>query len=134
MFTASLLAGERGLRQSGSGYLQKQVFQDGARVRRALLRDVADALVETAKRREELEGQQRRVATSQEALKLTTERFRAGIASYLDVLDSMRSLCAARVDLVTATAARQIGVIQLYQALGGGWTEARSEGAPAPAR
>jgi len=86
------------------------------------LRDVADALAEAGKRREEVEGQRRRVTASKDAFGLVTERFQAGVASYLDVLDAQRSLYAARIDLSSAYAARQLGVVRLYQALGGGWT------------
>ncbi len=133
----------RGKRRLDRAALREEL-QDRAGARRAgrvavpghvlgALRDVADALAETAKRREEVDGQRRRVATSEEALRLTNQRFQAGVASYLEVLDALRSLYAARTDLTTAVAAREIGLVRLYQALGGGWTDESRSGAGASA-
>lgn len=97
------------------------------------LRDVSDALVEAGKRREEVEVQRRRVAAAQEALRLVQAQFQAGVVSFLEVLDGQRALYAARIDLASAFAARQVGVVRLYQALGGGWTAApRPPAPPAP--
>jgi multidrug efflux system outer membrane protein len=55
------------------------------------------------------------------ALKLATNRYRAGYAGYLDQLDAQRNLLAAQLALVQAHTDRLNATVSLYQALGGDW-------------
>ena len=56
-----------------------------------------------------------------EALRLADKRFTAGVVSFLEVLDAQRQLLAAETDLVGARQTRQVALVQVYRALGGGW-------------
>ena len=48
-------------------------------------------------------------------------RYRGGTATYLDVLDSQRSLFNAELTLAQARNNEYQSLVQLYKALGGGW-------------
>lgn len=93
----------------------------------AALREVADALESYRRSGEQAVAQQARVTAQGEALRLADKRFAAGIVSFIEVLDAQRQLLAAETDLVNAQLARQLAYVQVYRALGGGW----SEGTPA---
>jgi multidrug efflux system outer membrane protein len=54
---------------------------------------------------------------------LSDARFRGGVDSYLNALDSQRSLYAAHQTLIDSEIARLSNLVTLYQALGGGWLE-----------
>ena len=56
--------------------------------------------------------------------RLARLRYESGIASYLDLLDAQRALFTAQTTLVQSRLARLQNQVQLYRALGGGWTEA----------
>ena len=47
--------------------------------------------------------------------------FRAGVISYLEVLDAQRQLFSAQLDLNASEVNQRLAVVQLYRALGGGW-------------
>ena len=55
---------------------------------------------------------------------LSDLRYRNGVASYLDLLDAQRSLFALEQADVQVRLAQQLNQINLYKALGGGWSEA----------
>jgi outer membrane protein TolC len=61
-------------------------------------------------------------AAAREAAKLAQQRYAAGITDILTVLDSQRALLALEDSLFTVRANRAIAYIQLYKALGGGWS------------
>jgi multidrug efflux system outer membrane protein len=95
-----------------------------AQYRRAIvgaLRDVSDALFAYDRHGAEVKGNRDRVAVGQEYLRLANERFRAGVISYLEVLDAERQLFSAQLDLNASELAQRLVVVQLYKALGGGW-------------
>jgi len=56
-----------------------------------------------------------------EYLKLANLRFRAGVISYLEVLDAQRQLFAAQLDLNASEVNQRLAAVLLYRALGGGW-------------
>lgn len=87
------------------------------------LQEVADALNEITKSSREFSEQERRVQAGREYLRITNMRFRNGVASYLEVLDAQRQLYASEIDRVRTRLNRQLGVIRLYRALGGGWSD-----------
>ena len=63
-----------------------------------------------------------REQASTRALKLAQMRFDAGASGYLDVLDSQRSANAAQLDRVRNRQAQLSYSVDLFKALGGGWT------------
>lgn len=61
------------------------------------------------------------VNSSKIAAQLTSELFRAGSASYLDLLDADRTLFSAQLQYVETVNNQVLSYISLYKALGGGW-------------
>lgn len=97
-------------------------------------RDVADALVELRKRREFRVQQETLVAAAGDAARLADIRYKGGVTSYLEVLDSERQFFDAELGLVRANRDELLAVVRLYRALGGGWQEEReTRAAAAPA-
>jgi multidrug efflux system outer membrane protein len=62
------------------------------------------------------------VKASQERLRLVDLRYVNGISSYFEVLDSQRQLFDAELQLTQLSSGAYAAVIELYRALGGGWT------------
>jgi multidrug efflux system outer membrane protein len=86
-------------------------------------RDVADALVEFRKRRDFRVQQEALVVAAGDTARLANIRYRGGVTSYLEVLDSERQFFDAELGLVRANRDELLGVVRLYRALGGGWQE-----------
>ncbi len=85
--------------------------------------DVSDALIGYDKLREVRVRQQNTVADLQESVRISTLRYKGGTTSYLEVLDSQRSLYAAELSLASARGDEYRSLVQLYRALGGGWQQ-----------
>jgi multidrug efflux system outer membrane protein len=90
------------------------------------LREVSDALTAYERSGEQFERQTARVVAQREALRLADKRFGAGVASFLEVLDAQRQLLSAETDVVSARLQRQLAYVQVYRALGGGWSAPRT--------
>jgi multidrug efflux system outer membrane protein len=60
-------------------------------------------------------------------MRLVQLRFRSGVDAYIDVLDAQRTLLSAELNLNTSETNQRVSVIQLYQALGGGWTPQKND-------
>jgi outer membrane protein, multidrug efflux system len=86
------------------------------------LQEVSDSLVAYERYGAEVAGNRKRIDAAREVLRLGESRFRAGVTSYLEVLDAQRQLLAAETDLATSALNERVAVVQLYKALGGGWT------------
>jgi outer membrane protein, multidrug efflux system len=86
-------------------------------------RDVSDALVEYRKRREFRMHQEALVIAARDTTRLANIRYRGGVSSYLEVLDSEGRLFDAELGLASAQRDEFLGVVSLYKALGGGWQE-----------
>jgi outer membrane protein, multidrug efflux system len=63
---------------------------------------------------------------------LSTLRFDKGVAGYLDVLVAENELFAADLATVRLQADRYAQVVNVYQAMGGGWVDVASSIAPLP--
>jgi multidrug efflux system outer membrane protein len=87
------------------------------------LREVADALITIDKVRQQIAENETRVKAATEYLRLTDLRYRGGVSSYLEVLDAQRQLYGAEIDLADARRLQLVGAVQLYRALGGGWSD-----------
>lgn len=86
-------------------------------------REVADALAQRGTIDEQLAAQQSLVDSTAASYHLSTERYKKGVSSYLDVLDSQRSLYTAEQDLINIRLDKQANLITLYKVLGGGWKQ-----------
>jgi outer membrane protein, multidrug efflux system len=97
-------------------------------------REVEDSLIAVRTARMQNEAQQQQVAALQSALKLAELRYKSGLANYLDVLVARRNLFEAELAMTSSRRLHLVSVVQLYKALGGGWspetdgTKTRSKG------
>ena len=86
-------------------------------------REVADSLAVRATVQTQLAANSALVRADQQIYRLTQARFRNGIDSSVDVLNAQQNLDAARQNLIQSRYSRLFNLINLYQALGGGWQE-----------
>ena len=86
-------------------------------------REVSDALAKNEGYEGQSQAQARRVASAGQSRILVDKRYEAGLESAFAVHDAERTLFSARQDLLAARLARQLAVVELYAALGGGWEE-----------
>jgi NodT family efflux transporter outer membrane factor (OMF) lipoprotein len=86
------------------------------------LREVADALVGFDRLREERTQQEKLVATLEDTVRLSELRYRGGLDSFLQVLDAQRNLFSGQLALAQLRLQERVGLVQIYRALGGGWT------------
>jgi multidrug efflux system outer membrane protein len=86
-------------------------------------REVADALTAKFFLDEQLADEQALVKAEQRRYDLADARYRNGVDTYLTVLTAQQDLYNAQETLVTTQFARLSNLINLYQALGGGWQE-----------
>ena len=75
------------------------------------------------RKREEAEAQAKRVAALRDYARLSRLRFDNGYASYLEVLYAENELFGAELVAVRSQAERFTQIVNVYQALGGGWIE-----------
>ena len=85
--------------------------------------EVADALAGRATLADQLAALQAQAAAERDRFRLADLRYRNGIANYLDLLDAQRSLFATEQALAQVRLAQRANEVQLYKALGGGWTD-----------
>ncbi|HVJ55296.1 MAG TPA: efflux transporter outer membrane subunit [Aliidongia sp.] len=86
-------------------------------------REVADALAARGTYGRQVQAQLDLVAATEDSLNLSQMRFKAGVDSYLPVLDAERSLYTAQQTLLGLKQAQLTQQATLYKALGGGWVE-----------
>ena len=129
----SLAAGISGVLFDG-GALAARVDQQGAVREQRLqayrsavltaLEDVENALTaldNTARRRDALAAAS---TAARNANLLAADRYRSGLIDFRTVLETERSLLSTEDSLASAEGERLNAVIQLYKALGGGWSRA----------
>lgn len=87
-------------------------------------REVSDALVAIDKLGVVHDELARAVTALAEAVRLARLRFVDGLANYFEVLEAQQELFPAEIELARVERNRLSAVVQLYRALGGGWTEA----------
>jgi len=83
--------------------------------------EVSDALIAHQRLRERREKEAALVATLEDRVRLAYVRYRGGVDTQLNALDSDRDLFQAQLDLARIRLEELLAVVQLYKALGGGW-------------
>lgn len=91
-------------------------------------REVSDALIARRRFEEGRIEQAEAVAAGREAVETARVRYQEGKASYYEVLEAQQQLYPAENTLSRVEAGRRIAVVQLYKALGGGWSLQESAG------
>jgi len=86
-------------------------------------REVADSLAVRATVEVQLDAGEALVKAEQRRYELAEARFRQGVDNYLTVLSAQQDLYKARQNLIQSQYSRLFNLINLYQALGGGWQE-----------
>jgi outer membrane protein, multidrug efflux system len=84
-------------------------------------RDVSNALIAYRKNRELRVQQQHLLESAQDAAHLSHVRFDAGTTDYLEVLTNETNSFSAELGLAQAQGNELLAMVELYQALGGGW-------------
>jgi len=103
-----------------------QAFRDSALIRyektiQTAFTEVSDALIAHQRVRESRTQQELLVAALQDRTRLAYVRYRGGVDTLLNALDSDRDLFQAELTLSQIRLNELISVVQLYKALGGGW-------------
>jgi multidrug efflux system outer membrane protein len=83
--------------------------------------EVSDALVSREKYALSRAQFEQAVASYQEAVTISMQRYLSGNASYFEVLEAQQLLFPAEISLARAEANQLLVIIQLYRSLGGGW-------------
>ncbi len=91
------------------------------------LREVSDALTQLGKLSDAESGQERAVKALEQAVAYAMDRYRDGFASYFEVLEAQQQLYPAQYTLAQIRRDRLLAYVQLYKALGGGWSLADAE-------
>ena len=86
-------------------------------------REVSDGLIAYQRTREYRTKQEERTQAHRDATSLANTRYEGGVTSYLEVLYNEQELFSAELNLAQARRNELLRVVQLYRALGGGWTE-----------
>ncbi len=84
-------------------------------------RDVEDALVALRVLAEEANVQQAALAASERSLSLSTNRYKGGVATYLEVVTAQNNVLANRRAVLDVLARRLTATVFLVKALGGGF-------------
>jgi len=87
------------------------------------LEQVSNSLIASQKNREFREQQELLTGSAQRTDQLSEVLYKNGGASYLQVLTSETNYFSAELNLVQAQFNERLALVQLYQALGGGWQQ-----------
>jgi len=96
------------------------------------LQEVSNALTNQQKLAEVRQEQARAVAALQESVRLATLRYTGGFATYFEVIEAQQQLFPAENALAQIQRDQLIAVVQLYKALGGGWSAYAEQPEPPP--
>jgi multidrug efflux system outer membrane protein len=118
LFNAQIL----GFQQEAAEAQARQAIAQYEQTILVAFREVEDALVGVSTAREQAAAQERQVNALRSALHLANLRYKGGLANYLDVLIAQRSLFDAELSLIATRRLHLVSVVQLYKALGGGWS------------
>ncbi len=85
--------------------------------------DVSNALIAYQKYRQYREHQELLTRYAEDAADLSDLRYKGGVTSYLEVLPSQTNYFSAELTLAQARLNERLSLVQLYNALGGGWQQ-----------
>ncbi|MDB6077473.1 MAG: transporter [Akkermansiaceae bacterium] len=101
---------------------QEQTLQSYRATVLTALSEVEDALIACRRTEERIAVLDRATAAAREADQLAAQRYEAGTIDFLTVLDSQRTLLGLEQSIIGVRAQKATAYIQLYNALGGGWS------------
>jgi outer membrane protein TolC len=91
------------------------------------LEEVENALTAHAQARDRVVAREAAAASARNAATLSRQMYEAGLADFQKVLETQRTQLTAEDSLATAQSAVLTTLIQLYKALGGGWSANESD-------
>src|SRR5205085_2023169 len=115
---------DAGRRRAAAGQARAVVEQASAAYQQTVLtafREVEDQLATLRVLDEEARIQESAVAASERSLTLATNRYRGGVATYLEVITAQSAALANERAAVNILARRMVASVLLVRALGGGW-------------
>ena len=86
-------------------------------------RNVSDALIAYRKTQEFRSQEELLFQSAQDAARLSHMRYSGGVTGYLEVLTNETNAFSAELGLVQAKLNELLALVQLYEALGGGWQQ-----------
>lgn len=99
---------------------KEQAVVDYERAIQEAFSDVSNELVARSTLDKELKAQRRLVNAAQQVYDISQARYKAGIDSFLDVLDAQRELYTYQQNEIEIERQRMANLVNLYAALGGG--------------
>jgi multidrug efflux system outer membrane protein len=85
--------------------------------------EVSNSLIAYRKDQEFREQQELLTVSAKDAIRLANLQYNGGVTSYLEVLDSDTRYFNAEIALAQAQLSERLALVQLYNALGGGWQQ-----------
>lgn len=86
-------------------------------------REISDSLIAYRKYRDFRQHQELLAEAAHDAANLSEMRYKGGVSSYLEVLTNETNYFSAELNLARAKLNEQLSVVQVYNALGGGWQQ-----------
>ena len=116
--------------------VQRELVVNYQRTIFTAFREVSDALESHRKTSEQRAQQEQLVEALRASTRLSSQRYEGGVDNYLQVLDAQRNLFQGELDLARLRQQELSAIVQLYRALGGGWSPSApaAPAAPSPAR
>jgi NodT family efflux transporter outer membrane factor (OMF) lipoprotein len=111
---------------------EEQALDNYQQIVLVALEEVEDTLIAYAREQVRRGSLLNSVAANQQALEISTQLYKSGLADFLQVLDAERSLYESQDALVQSEQTVSLDLVQLYKALGGGW-QAETNAVPAAA-
>lgn len=93
-------------------------------------KEVNDALVSLRENAEGEQAQAAQVEAAKKTLRLAQVRYEAGYSGYLEVLDAQRTTNDALLSYIATRQSRLTAAVDLFKALGGGWTDGDNASSP----
>ncbi|MCI0667628.1 MAG: efflux transporter outer membrane subunit [Methylococcaceae bacterium] len=128
IFTAGKIAGQVQAAEAA----QREALANYQRSILTAFREFEDALVAAQKTKEQQSREAARVAAVANYYRLSKLRYDEGLVDYITLLDSLRQLYEAQIDLLQSQSSTFTASIQLYRAMGGGWIVQTEETADLP--
>ena len=127
-------AGRTGANVRYAEAVQRELVVRYQRAIHVALREVADALAGYRKTADQRAEQQHLVETLEASTRLSRQRYEGGVDNFLQLLDARRNLFRRELDLARLRQQELASIVQLYRALGGGWSNTdAAAGSAAPA-
>lgn len=123
-----------GRRKANLAQSRAKYDEDVAQYRQQVLvafREVEDNLSDLRLLGDQISAQDDAVNASQRAAHLSRTQYEEGEVSYLNVIDSERSVLVSQLQASHLQGSQAVATVNLIRALGGGWGDAKPDSAPA---